>query len=121
MLAPPSDERREGSQPSLLPVPDHSTTTTTTSYHYCFSNGVSDGAGLAVINNVICKHNLTAFSTYLVEYLRVKPGLVVPSDVTKVVVNFCPRDSPPMRYVPLVPLLGVQETCSYLKTSRSTR
>ena len=120
MLAPPSDERREVSHPSLLPVSDHSFLTTTTSDHYCVSNGVRDGAGLAVINNVIRKHNdnLTAFSTYLVEYLRVKPGLAVPSDVTKVVVNFCPRDSPPMRYVPLVPLLGVQETCSYLKTSR---
>ena len=119
MLSPPSDERREVSQPSLLPVPDHSFLgVSTTSDNHCLSNRVSDGTGLAVINNVICKHNLTAFSTYLVEYLRVKPGLAVPSDVTKVVVNFCPRDSPPMRYVPLVLLLCVQETCSYLKTSR---
>ena len=99
MLAPPSDERREVSQPSLLPVPDHSFLgVSTTSDHYCVSNGVRDGAGLAVINNVIRKHNdnLTTFSTYVVSYLRVKPGLVVPSDVTKVVVNFCPHDSPPI-------------------------
>ena len=53
MLGPPSGERREVSHPSLLPVPDHSSlSVSTTSDNYCISNGVRDGACLAVINNV---------------------------------------------------------------------
>ena len=50
---PPSDERREILQPSLLPVPDNSGHgEITTSDHYCVSYGVRDGTGVAVINNV---------------------------------------------------------------------
>ena len=50
---PPSDERREVLQPSLMPVPGYIWhVQITTSYNYCISNGVRDGAGLAVINNV---------------------------------------------------------------------
>ena len=62
MGTPTSDERREVLQPSLLPVPGHivpdpPVTSTisvhsATSDHYGVSNGVRDGAGLAVINNV---------------------------------------------------------------------
>ena len=53
MLAPPSDEGREILQPSLLPIPDNSGPgVKTTSDHYCVSNGVRDGTGRAVINNV---------------------------------------------------------------------
>ena len=53
MPRPPSDERREILQPSLLPVPDNSGHgVDTTSDNYCVSNGVSDGTGLAVINIV---------------------------------------------------------------------
>ena len=48
-----SDERREILQPSLLPVPGHSGPgKETTSDHYCVSNGIRDGTGLAVIINV---------------------------------------------------------------------
>ena len=51
--APPSDETREVLQPSLLAVPDNSGLgVETTSDHYCVCNGVRDGAGHAVINNV---------------------------------------------------------------------
>ena len=53
MVSPPSDERREILQPSLLPVPDHSVHgVVTTSDHNCVSYGVRDGAGVAVINIV---------------------------------------------------------------------
>ena len=53
MAVPPSDERREILQPSLLPVPGHTGAgEETTSDQYCVSNGVRDGAGLAVINDV---------------------------------------------------------------------
>ena len=53
MFLPPSDERREILQPSLLPVPDHSSQgVETTSDHYIVSMGARDGAGKAVINNV---------------------------------------------------------------------
>ena len=53
MALPPSDERREVLQPSLLPVPDNSGPgACTTSDHNCVCNGVRDGAGSAVINNV---------------------------------------------------------------------
>ena len=53
MAVPPSDERREILQPSLLPVPGHTGAgEETTSDQYCVSNGVRDGAGLAVINNI---------------------------------------------------------------------
>ena len=50
---PPSDERGEILQPSLLAVPDNSGQgVETTSDHYCVSYGVRDGAGPAVINSV---------------------------------------------------------------------
>ena len=53
MPIPPSDERREVLQPSLLPVPGNSVHgVVTTSDHYCVSNGVRDGTGLTAINNV---------------------------------------------------------------------
>ena len=53
MFLPPSDERREILQPSLLPVSDNSSpSVTTTSDNYCVSYGVRDGTGPAVINNV---------------------------------------------------------------------
>ena len=53
MPGPPSDERWEILQPSLLPVPDYSgPDEITTSDNNCVCNGVRDGAGPAVINNV---------------------------------------------------------------------
>ena len=53
MQIPPSDERREILQPSLLPVPDNSGPgVPTTSDHNRVSNGVRDGTGDAVNNNV---------------------------------------------------------------------
>ena len=54
MAPPPSDETREILQPSLLSIPDYCVrgSETTTSEHYCVSNGVRDGAGPAVNNNV---------------------------------------------------------------------
>ena len=53
MPGSPSDETREILKPSLLPVPDNSGPgAIATSDHYCVSNGVRDGAGQAVINNV---------------------------------------------------------------------
>ena len=53
MVTPPSDERREILQPSLLPVPDNCCPgEITTSDHNRVSNGVRDGTGPAVINNV---------------------------------------------------------------------
>ena len=53
MSLPPSDERRKVLQPSLLSVPDYSGPGKATPRdHYCFSYGVRDGAGNAVINNV---------------------------------------------------------------------
>ena len=53
MVFPPSDERREIFQPSLLPVPDNSGLGgPTTSDNYCVCNGVRYGTRVAVINNV---------------------------------------------------------------------
>ena len=53
VVTPPSDERREILQPSLLPVPYNSgPCDPTTSDNNCVCNGVRDGAGPAVINNV---------------------------------------------------------------------
>ena len=53
MAPPPSDETREVLQPSLLSIPRHTGAVEETPYdQYCVSNGVRDGAGLAVINNV---------------------------------------------------------------------
>ena len=53
MPHPPSDERREILQPSLLPVPDYcSPGKATPGYNYCVSCGVRDGASLAVIKIV---------------------------------------------------------------------
>ena len=51
MAAPPTDERDEVLQPSLLSVPDNSSKGLTASEHYCVSTGVRDGAGPAVNNN----------------------------------------------------------------------
>ena len=53
MVTPPSDERREVLQPSLLPVSENSGPGVgTTSDHNCVCNGVRDGAGSTVIINV---------------------------------------------------------------------
>ena len=53
MVPPPSYETREVLQPSLLSIPGHTGAVEETSNdQYCVSNGVRDGAGLAVINNV---------------------------------------------------------------------
>ena len=53
MQIPPGKKRREVLQPSLLPVPDYGGPGKATPRdHYCFSYGVRDGAGNAVINNV---------------------------------------------------------------------
>ena len=57
MSLPPSDERWKVLKPSVLPVPYYSVhgviiSVGTTSYHYCVSYGVRDGAGPAVINSV---------------------------------------------------------------------
>ena len=70
MPIPPSDERGEILQPSLLPVPDNSGPgVITTSDNYCVSNGVRNGAGEAVINNVaniiITSLNLTLTMRYI--------------------------------------------------------
>ena len=102
---PPSDERREVLQPSLLPVPDYSfqggITQYTTSDHYCVSNGVRDGAGRAVKNNVKCyntydaNNNLTAFNTYSASYLSGKPSFWLPSFFIKEVE--VGQYSPPIR------------------------
>ena len=53
-MAPPlCDETREVLQPSLLSIPGHTgAVEETPNDQYCVSNGVRDGAGLAVINNV---------------------------------------------------------------------
>ena len=89
MGVPPSDERREILQPSLLPVPDNSGLGgPTTSDHNCVCDGVRDGAGLAVINNQCYKHNTnltTAFNTYNASYLSGKPGSWLPSFLINVV------------------------------------
>ena len=70
MVLPPSDERREILQPSLLPIPDNSSLgLITTRDHYCVSNRVSDGTGITVINNVtniiITSLNLTLTMRYI--------------------------------------------------------
>ncbi len=53
MSASPSDERWEILQPSHLAVPDNSGPGVVTPRdHCCVSNGVRDGAGVTVINNV---------------------------------------------------------------------
>ena len=63
MVLSPGDEIREVLQPSLRPMPDHSRHSVigadTPRDHHCVSLGVSDGAGIAVINNVT---NLTITS-----------------------------------------------------------
>ena len=67
MVPPPSDETREVLQPSLLSIPGHTgAVEETPNDQYCVSNGVRDGAGLAVKNNVknITNKNLTAFNTF---------------------------------------------------------
>ena len=52
MSLSPGDEVFEVTQPSLLPIPDHSVLVRgTTSDHYCVSNGVGDGTGMTVINS----------------------------------------------------------------------
>ena len=54
MVQSPSDQIRKVLQPSLLPVPDHSTRGVATPRDdYCVSNGVRDGAVITVISNVI--------------------------------------------------------------------
>ena len=64
----PSDERREILQPSLLPVPDNSGPgVPTTSDHNRVSNGVRDGTGDAVNNNVT---NIIKTSLHLTLTLR---------------------------------------------------
>ena len=56
MVVPPGDEGREVLQPSLLPVPGHSVSDLSVEAsprdQHCVSDGVRDGAGIAVINNV---------------------------------------------------------------------
>ena len=67
MVPPPSYETREVLQPSLLSIPGHTgAVEETPNDQYCVSNGVRDGAGLAVKNNVknITNKNLTAFNTF---------------------------------------------------------
>ncbi len=62
--------------PSLVTVHGHCGVGVETTYdHHCVSVGIRDGAGQAVINNVIYKLNinLTAFNTYVVSYLSGKP------------------------------------------------
>ena len=67
MAVPPSDEGGEVLQPPLLSIPCHTgAVEETPNDQYCVSNGVRDGAGLAVKNNVknITNKNLTAFNTF---------------------------------------------------------
>lgn len=53
MAVPSGDERWEVLKPSLLPIPGHiGAAEETPSDQYCVSNGVRNGAGLAVINNI---------------------------------------------------------------------
>ena len=68
MVIPPSDERREILQPSLLPIPDNSGLgQETTSDNYCVRYGVRDGTGQAVINIVT---NMIVTSLHLTLTLR---------------------------------------------------
>ena len=86
---PPSDERGEILQPSLLAVPDYSGQgVETTRDHYCVRDGIRDGASSTVMNIVtnISNDNLTAINTYTVVYLSGKPGSWLPSLFTNVVV-----------------------------------
>ena len=66
MVVPPGDEGRKVLQPSLLPVPDHSVPDNIASlpkasprYQHCVSDGVRDGASIAVINNVTVTNLVT--------------------------------------------------------------
>ena len=79
MVFPPSDERREILQPSLLPVPDNSVHgVATTSYHYCISHRVSNGTGKAVIIITNTNNNLTAFKHLLCVIFKREGLLLAP-------------------------------------------
>ena len=72
MVIPPSDESQKVLQPSLLPVPDHSVPDNIASlpkasprYQHCVSDGVRDGAGIAVINSVTVTNLIITTSLHL--------------------------------------------------------
>ena len=102
MIVSRGDETREVLQPSLLPVPDHGVqdvivSVYTTRYNHCVSNRVRDGAGKAVIKNVINLMIISPDLTYCVSYLSPKPGSWLASGVIKVDVLQLSSSSPPMR------------------------
>ena len=66
MAVPPSDEGGEVLQPPLLSIPCHTgAAEETPSDQYCVGNGVREGAGLAVINNIKHDKNLTGLTLTL--------------------------------------------------------
>ena len=61
MAIPPGDQIRQVLKPSLLPVPDHSVLGVDTPRdHHCVSDGVRNGTGSPVINNVITPFIITS-------------------------------------------------------------